>query len=343
MKAIRMHEHGGPDVVRLDDAPEPGLPGPGEIKVNVRAMALNHMDVWVRDGLPGIVQEMPFIMGCDAAGDVYEIGEGVEDIAVGDRVVLTPMVFCGKCPACLRGEQSMCRSFAMRGEHVNGHFAEQVVVKSWAARKLTENVTLENAAAFCLTHLTAWRMLMTKAKLLPGETVLIHGIGGGVAMAALGICHLVGAIAIVTSSEDWKLDKAKSMGAAAGFNYKTQNVAKEVYKFTGKKGVDVVVDSVSGPAYHIGVKTARPGGRIVVCGTTGGADPSADLARVFWKQLRIFGSTMGNMTEFSQVVELLNAGKLSPVVDRIYRAQQVKDAHEYLTSAQQFGKVVLTF
>jgi NADPH:quinone reductase-like Zn-dependent oxidoreductase len=342
MKAIRMHEHGGPDVIHVDDVPDPKAPGPGEIKVNVRAMALNHMDVWVRDGLPGIEQEMPFVMGCDAAGDVGEIGAGVEDLAVGDRVVLTPMVFCGKCAACLSGEQSMCSSFQMRGEHVDGNFAEQVVVKACAARKITENVTFENAAAFCLTFLTAWRMLMTKARLLPGETVLIHGIGGGVALAALTICNLVGARAVVTSSQDWKIDKAKELGAAAGFNYKTQNVAKEVFKFTQRKGVDVVVDSVSGVAHNIGVKAAKPGGRIVVCGVTGG-DASADLTRVFWKQLQIFGSTMGNMREFGDVIGLLNTGKLSPVVDRIYRAEQVRDAHEYLTSAQQFGKVVLTF
>jgi NADPH:quinone reductase-like Zn-dependent oxidoreductase len=343
MKAIRLHQHGGPEGIRIDELPEPGLPGQGEIKVRVRAMALNHMDIWVRNGMPGVVPALPIVMGCDVAGEVMEMGEGVTEFASGDRVVLTPMVFCNACEACLSGEHSMCGAFKMRGEHLDGYFAEQVVVNTRQARKIAPRIAFESAAAFCLTYLTAWRMMIGRAGLRPGETVLIHGIGGGVSMATLQIANLVGAAAIVTSGEDWKIEKAMQLGAKAGFNYKTQDVAKEVFKFTQKRGVDVVSDSVGGSSWAISVKAARTGGRIVTCGTTGGANPPADLARIFWKQLVVMGSTMGNMREFSEVIRMLNEDKLAPIIDKIFPYDQIREAHEYLSNAQQLGKVALTF
>lgn len=341
MKAIRLHAHGGPENITIDDVADAPAPRRGEIRIAVRAMALNHMDIWVRNGMPAIKQALPFVMGCDVAGDVTDVGDEVDDFTPGDRVMLTPMMFCGCCGQCLAGEQSQCRDFQMRGEHVDGFFSEFTLVNARSARKIAPHVRYEAAAAFSLTFLTAWRMLVTRAAVKPGEFVLIHGIGGGVSVSALEICRRIGARAIVTSGEDWKLERARELGAVAGFNYKTQDVAKAVYASTGKAGVDVVIDSVGGSTWPVSIKTTRMGGRIVVCGATAGGNPPADLTRIFWKQLNVLGSTMGNMREFTEVARLLDSGDLKPVIDLEYDAADIRAAHERLESAGQFGKIVL--
>lgn len=344
MKAVRLHAHGDVENIHVDDIPEPPAPGDGEIAVAIRALALNHMDIWVRNGMPAIKQELPFVMGCDTAGDVLAVGSGVEDVRVGDRVVLTPMTFCGRCPACQAGEQSQCRGFMMRGEHIDGYFAERVVVRAEQVRAIADSVSYEDAAAYCLTFLTAWRMLVTKARLVPGETVLIHGIGGGLSLAALLIARRIGATVLVTSGEDWKIDRARELGAAGGVNYKTSaDVAKDVFKLTARQGVDVVIDSVGGSTWPVSVKATKAGGRIVNAGTTGGGNPPADLTRIFWKQLQVLGSTMGNMREFTEVIRMLNTGELRPVIDGRYAVADIREAHRRLEDAAQFGKIVLAW
>lgn len=343
MKAIVLTEHGGPETVVVAEVAEPGPPGPGEIAVRVRAMALNHLDLWVRDGLPGIRQKLPMIMGCDAAGEITAVGDGVSELREGDRVMLTPIEFCERCEACTSGEQSLCRSFRMRGEHGDGLFAEHVVVKAHAARVISPAIAFTEAAAYGLTFLTAYRMLFSRGALEPGETVLIHGIGGGVSLAALALATRVGARVLVTSGDDWKLERARSLGAAAGVNYKQSDVAKEVFKLTERRGVDVVVDSVGGSTWPVSIKVTRPGARIVTCGATAGGNPPAELVRIFWKQLVVLGSTMGNLREWTRVAALLNEGKVAPVVDRVFPANEVRAAHEHLGSSRHFGKIVLTF
>ncbi|MCB1152249.1 MAG: zinc-binding dehydrogenase [Deltaproteobacteria bacterium] len=341
MKAIRIHEHGGPVQLAIDDIAEPGAPGVGEVKVKVEAMALNHLNLWVLNGMPHIKQDLPFIMGSDAAGEVVEVGQGVDSVVVGDRVILCPIEFDPTSPEALAGEHSMGKGFRMRGEHVNGFDSEYTLVKEYAVRKIADTVSYPDAAAYGVIFLTAWRMLASRARILPGETVLIHGIGGGVSIAALKIANLMGARVIVTSGQKWKIDAAERAGAVAGINYKTEDVAARCYELTGKQGVDVVVDSVGGSTWPISVKTVKPGGRIVTCGATAGNDPPADLVRIFWKQITIMGSTMGNMREFTQVVELLNQGKLAAPIDKVFKIEEVRFAYEHLKGEDQFGKVVL--
>ncbi|MBZ0271864.1 zinc-binding dehydrogenase [bacterium] len=341
MKAIRLHAHGGVENIRVDDIDDPPAPAAGEIQVAIKAGALNHLDIWVRNGLPGLSPELPMVMGSDAAGEVVAVGEGV-DFASGERVVLSAIDNCGRCDMCLSGEQSQCRQFRMRGEHVNGFFAGRVNVPALAARRIADDLSYEDAAAGFLTFLTAWRMLITRGRLRPGETVLIHGIGGGLALAALNIATLFAARVIVTSSDDGKLEKARGFGAADAINYKTEDVARRAYKLTAGRGVDVVVDSAGGDAYSASLKALRPGGRLVTCGATAGANPPADITRIFAKQIDVLGSTMGNARETDEVVGLMNRGKLRASIDRVFDAARIREAHAYLESAEQFGKVVLT-
>ena len=342
MRAVRIHDHGGPETLRVDEVPEPGPPGPGELTVRVRAVALNHMDLWVRRGLPGIEQRLPFTMSCDAAGEVLETGAGAgaERFAPGDRVVLTPMLWCGRCEGCLAGEQSLCRSFRMRGEHEDGFAAEKVVVRAEAARKLAPAVGFEEAAAFCLTHLTAYRMLVSRARLRPGEDVLVAGLGG-VSLAALAIARMLGCRVFVTSSSKEKLERALALGAEAGSDSTERDVAREVLGLTGRKGVGLVVDSAAGPVWNAAIKALSPGGRLVCCGATAGLPERVDATRLFWKQVSLIGSTMGSLRELTEVVGLLNGGHLRPVIDSTHRFDEVRRAHERLESGLHFGKVVL--
>ncbi|MCZ7584317.1 MAG: zinc-binding dehydrogenase [Deltaproteobacteria bacterium] len=314
------------------------------MKVAIRAMALNHLDLWIRRGMPHIRPALPLVMGCDAAGEVTDIGEGVTDFSAGDRVMLTPMTFL---PA-LRGlprrrAQPVCRVSNARRTQRRLSFAEQVVVDEWQARKIGPDVSFEDAAAFSLTFLTAWRMLMTKAGLRPGETVLIHGIGGGVSYALLAIAKLVGAAAIATTGEAWKREKALALGADAALDYTSDKLVKEIFAATDGRGVDVVADSVGGPTWSVSVKVVRSGGRIVTCGATAGAQPGAELTRIFWKQIHVMGSTMGTLGEFTEITRLLNGGRLRPLVDRVFPAADIHKAHEHLEHAGQFGKIVLVF
>lgn len=342
MKAAVIHANGGLEqlVVEEVDAPKAG---PGQAVLEVRAAALNHLDIWIRKGRPGAQLSFPHVLGSDAAGVVAEVGEGVKNVAPGDEVLLNPGLSCGHCPWCLRGEQSECPQFSIVGVSGWGTFAERVVVPAANLQKKPAHLNWEEAAALPLAYLTAWRMLHHRARLVPGETVLIHGIGGGVAIAALQFAKLCGARAIVTSSSSDKLQRARELGADFGINYREEKaVAQRVLELTGGIGADVVVDAVGAATFQINLEAARKGGRITHCGVTTGAAAEANLSLIYWKQLSILGSTMGSQGNFHQMVREVEATGLRPVVDKVFPLAKAQAAQGRMEEAEQFGKIVLS-
>lgn len=341
MKAAVIHANGTVEQLVVAEVEAPKA-GPGQAVLEVRAAALNHLDIWIRKGRPGAQLRFPHVLGSDAAGVVAEVGEGVDNVAPGDEVILNPGLSCGHCPWCLRGEQSECPQFSIVGVSGWGTFAERVVVPAANLQKKPAHLNWEEAAALSLAHLTAWRMLHHRARLLPGESVLIHGIGGGVAIAALQFAKLAGATAIVTSSSNEKLEQARAMGADHILNYSQEPaVAKQVLEVTGGIGVDVVVDAVGAATFPINLEAARKGGRITHCGVTTGASPEVNLSLIYWKQLSILGSTMGSQDNFRQMVREVQATGLKPVVDKVFPLAQAQAAQQRMEEAKQFGKIVL--
>ena len=316
MKAVRIHEDGGPEVLRLEDVPDP-VAKPGEVLIRLRAASLNHLDVWVRKGLPSVPK--PRILGADGAGIREDTGQ---------RVVINPGLE--------RGDR-----ITVLGEHMDGTHAELIAVPESNVYPFPESMSFEEAAAFPLVFETAWRMLVTKAALRAGEWVLIWGIGGGVATASLAIAKAHGAHAIVTSSSDEKLERARALGADATVNHASEDVAARVKEATGG-GAHVVVETVGAATWQTSLASARPAGRVCVCGATTGVNPPANLHRLWWKQLTVFGSTMGTRDDFEAVLGLVASGGASPVIDSVYPIAEVRAAHERLESGRQMGKVVLT-
>ena len=316
MKAIRIHEDGGPEVLRYEDAPDPE-PGPGEVLVRLRAASVNHLDLWVRKGLPSVPK--PRILGADGAGIREDTGE---------RVVINPGIEHGD-------------KITVIGEHMDGTHAELVAVPEGNVYPLPDDISFEEAAAFPLVFETAYRLLVTKAHLREGEWVLLWGIGSGVASAGLVIAKAFGARALVTSSSDEKLDRARELGADATVNHATGDVREAVASATGQ-GVDVVLEHVGEATWQSSLQAARTGGRIVVCGATSGPNPPAALHRIWWKQLTIHGSTMGTREDFEGAYELVKSGRAKPVVDSVFPLEQARAAHERLEAGEQFGKIVLT-
>ncbi len=341
MKALLYRAHGDLDQVYYGEKQQPE-PARGEVLVRTRAAALNHLDLWVLGGLPGIRLEMPHVPGSDGAGVVQGVGEGVTRFAVGDRVMLNACLWCGRCEFCVEGEHSECVRLRLIGEHGDGTLAEFFVAPETSLEPIPEGVGFEEAAAFSLVFQTAWRMLATRAALQAGEDVFIHGIGGGVSSAALQIAKLVGARVLVSSSSDVKLKRARDAGADFTVNYREQDVVREVMSETGKRGVDVVVDNVGAATWLQSLKLVRKGGRIVTCGATTGANPATEIRLIFWKQIQILGSTMSTAAEYRRLVRLLGQGKLRPVIDRTFPLAQGKAALEHLREGRQYGKVVLT-
>jgi NADPH:quinone reductase-like Zn-dependent oxidoreductase len=311
------------------------------VVVSLRAAALNHLDLFVLRGLPGVKHSFPHILGSDGAGVAEVVGAEVTRVRPGDAVVLNPGISCGACDPCLGGEQSLCRDYRLLGEHIPGTLAEAVSVPEANVHPIPEGCGFAEAAAFPLVHLTAWRMLTTRASVRPGETVLIWGIGGGVALASLGIAKLLGARVIVTSSSDAKLARARSLGADEVLNDAVADVPREVRSLTGKRGVDVVVDSVGEPTWEKSLRCLARGGRLVTCGATGGPNVTMDVRRLFWHHYTIMGSTMGSAREFGEVARLFAAGRLKPVVDSVRPLDEARQAFERLAGGQQFGKLVL--
>ena len=338
MRAVRIHEEGGPEVLRIDDVPVPE-PGAGQALVRLRCSALNHLDIWVRKGLPSVPK--PRILGADGAGVVELLGPAARGVEVGMPVCINPGIACGRCRFCLAGEQSLCVQFGVLGEHLDGTHAEFVVVPARNLAPVPEGLTFEQAAAFPLVFTTAWRMLFTKARLLPGEWVLIWGIGSGVASAALELCRAAGARAIATSSSDEKLVHARERGAEATVNHAREDVADAVRTITGGRGVDVVVEHVGKATWSTSIDALGKGGRLVITGATTGGGPPAGLHRIFWKQLTILGSTMANDAEFRAVCGLVGSRGVQPVVDSVYPLEQVAAAQERLEAGEQLGKIVL--
>jgi NADPH:quinone reductase-like Zn-dependent oxidoreductase len=340
MKAVYLEKHGGNDVLRMGERPDPE-PGPGEVRIRVAAASLNHLDLFVRDGMPGVPIPLPQIPGADAAGTVERLGPGVEGLEPGQSVLVQPGLFCGRCEFCRSGEQSLCVLFQIVGEHVAGTFAELAVVPARNVFPVPEALSIEEAAAFPLTFETAWRMVIGRARVRPGETVLIHGIGGGAAQAALKIAVMAGARVFVTSGDDGKLSRALAEGAERGINYRTGDVFREVRSSTAKRGVDVVVDSIGEATWLTSLQCVARGGRIVTCGATTGPNPRTEIRQIFWKQISILGSTMANDREFREMLAAVSAGKIRPTVDRVVPFEEFRTAYERLESGAQYGKIVL--
>jgi NADPH:quinone reductase-like Zn-dependent oxidoreductase len=341
MRAAVIHENGDLDQVKVEDIPEPEL-GDDEVILEVRAAGLNHLDIWVRKGRPGVELHMPHVLGSDAAGIVRSVGANVRNVRGGDSVMVNPALSCGMCEYCLRGQQSECLWFGIIGLARPGTFAEYVAVPATNVHSMPSHLTFEEAASLPLSYLTAWRMLMSRAGLRPGETVLIHGIGGGVALAALQLARLAGAETIVTSSSDEKLARAKALGADHTINYRdTEDVAGAVKAVTGGRGVDIAFDTAGAATLPTDVAAVRRGGRIVLCGVTTGAAADLNLSAVYWNHLTIMGSTMGSHEDFRQMLRAVSATGLRPVIDSVEPLSQARELMGRMERGEQFGKLVL--
>ncbi|HEU4565000.1 MAG TPA: zinc-binding dehydrogenase [Gemmatimonadaceae bacterium] len=342
MRALTISAHGGLERLECrDDLPVPELRAPGDVRIRVHAGALNHLDLFVVHGLPGVAITPKWVMGADAAGVIDAVGSGVTGLAPGDRVIINPGISDRSCEYCRGGEQSLCVRFRLLGEHLPGTFAEYIVVPAANVRTIPEGIPWETAAAFPLVTLTAWRMLVTRARVQPGEDVLIWGIGGGVATAALQIAKMLGARVWVTSGSEAKLERARALGADETINHRTQEVGREIRARTGKRGVDVVVDSVGRDTWPQSLAALGRRGRLVTCGATSGPIVETDIRRLFWNQWTIMGSTMGNDAEFDAITAELRAGRLLPPIDAVFPLAEGRAAFERLAQADQFGKIVL--
>lgn len=342
MRALTISAHGGLEQLELrDDLPEPELRSPHDVRVRMRAAALNRLDLWMLAGLPHIRLTPPWIVGSDGAGIVEAVGGEVTSVRPGDHVILNPGISCRSCEYCLDGEHSLCVRFGIMGEHHPGTMSELRVVPEANVRAIPAAIPFAQAAAYPLATLTAWRMLVTRAAVRAGDEVLIWGVGGGVALAALAIAKALGARVWVTSGSDDKLARAQSLGADVLLNHATTDVAKEVRARTGKRGVDVVVDSVGAATWGRSLGALGKRGRLVTCGGTSGPTVETDVRRLFWNQWTILGSTMGNDAEFSAVARELADGRLGAVVDSVHPLDRAADAYARLQSGEQFGKVVV--
>jgi NADPH:quinone reductase-like Zn-dependent oxidoreductase len=340
MKAIAITGQGGLDKVQYMDIERLTL-GTREVLVETRAAALNHLDIFVRNNLETLKLVAPHVAGADGAGVVAEVGSGVETIKAGDRVLINPALNCGVCEFCQAGEQSLCVRLGIMGESCPGTFAEYFKFPQDNVHPVPEGFSWEEAAALPLVFVTAWRMLISKAAIKPGEDILILGIGGGVSTAVLQIVTAIGLRVFVTSSSEDKLQQAKKLGAAAVINYKTQDFAREIRSLTDRRGVDVVVDSVGGDRYANSLASLAKGGRLVTCGATAGARPQTDLQRIFWNQLSVFGSTMGNRREFAEMRNFVRKRGVKPVIDQVFPLTEGAKAFARMEEGKQFGKIVL--
>lgn len=333
MRALTISAHGGIDQLELrDDLPIPE-PAAGEVRIRVLAAALNHLDLFVLKGLPGVTITPQWIVGADAVGLI----DGTDDL-----VIVNPGLSDGTCEYCRRGEQSLCVRFRLLGEHASGTIADYIVVPERNIARIPRDTPIADAAAFTLTTLTAWRMLVTRARLQAGEHVLIQGIGGGVALSALQIAKQIGAHVWVTSSSDEKLARARALGADETINYTTTDVAKEIRARTAKRGMDVVVDSVGEATWQSSLGALGKFGRLVTCGATSGPTITTDARKLFWNQWTILGSTMGNDAEFATIADELRSRRLLPPIDSVFHITQGREAFARLESGAQFGKIVVT-
>jgi NADPH:quinone reductase-like Zn-dependent oxidoreductase len=339
VKAIAITDY-GLENAGLMDVVEPA-PGPGEIGVRVRAAGINRLDLWTASGNLPIEHEFPHVLGADAAGEIAELGEGVRGPALGTRVLINPGISCGACEFCNAGEQSLCTTFRMLGEHLPGTLAERAVVSAANVFPVPEHLSYAAAAALGTTFITAYRMLFTRGRLVPGEWVLITGIGGGLALSLFQLALPVAGKIFVTSSSSSKIERAVELGAAGGVDYSNDDVGKAVRKLTNKRGVDLVADSASGPTADSILRSLRKGGRLIVAGATAGPVGEIGWQRVFWNQLEIIGSTMGSMRDVSDMLRMVAGTRLEPIIDQTFPIEDGVAALRRLESGDQFGKIVV--
>jgi NADPH2:quinone reductase len=340
VQAVQFSEHGDRDVIEYGEFPDPD-PDPDEVVVDVKAGALNHLDVWTRKGLPGIDLEFPHVPGSDAAGVVEAVGDDVTRFEVGDRVAVSAGVSCGECEFCRHGEEPMCVSFHILGEHVRGVHSEMAAVPEDNLVPVPEDVAWEVAGSASLVFQTAWRMLLSRGELGPGESVLVHGASGGVGHAAVQIADYVGAEVYATGSSEEKLSYAEEIGADHAIDYSEEAFVDEIREHTGRRGVDMVVDHVGAATWTDSLKSLAKGGRVVTCGATTGGRPETDINRIFWNQLSVIGSTMATPGEVDDVLSLVWDGTFEPRIRETLPMSEAGRAHEMLENREGFGKVVV--
>jgi NADPH:quinone reductase-like Zn-dependent oxidoreductase len=338
MKAVRIHQFGGPEVLMYEDVPDPQL-RKDQVLVRVRACSLNHLDVWVRKGLPGV--KLPHILGSDVAGEVVDAGEYVSGFKAGQRVLLAPMHFCGHCAKCVAGLQNQCREFTVLGNGVDGGNCELIAVPAVNVIPIPDALDFNQAASVPLVFLTAWHMLVGRAGVRMGQTVLVLGASSGVGIAAIQIARLFHCRVITTAGDEAKLEKGRALGADFGINHYKQKISEEVRKITNKEGVDIVVEHVGAATWDESLKSLKSNGTIVTCGATTGPSAGIDLRFVYSRQLNLLGSYMGTMGELHDVLGHVFAGRLKPVVDRVFPLKDLRAAHEHLEKSQMFGKIVV--
>ncbi len=341
MRAVRIHEHGGPDALRLEDVPRPE-PGPGEVCVRMGAMALNHLDVWIRRGIPGVRYPLPIVPGSDGAGLVEALGPGTAGPAPGTRVFVLPATSCGRCQPCLSGRDNLCAEYRILGEHRDGTSAELVVLPASSVAALPDGIDMASGASFGLSFLTAWQMLVHKARVRPGERVLVHAAASGVSVAGVQIARHLGARVAATAGAPEKLALAKELGADLVADYREASWVDEVREWAGGPCVDVVFDHVGADTFRHSMRVLARGGRYVFCGSTSGHELTIDLRRLFYKNYEILGSTMGRRGDLLRVAELMASGDLRAVVDRSFPLDDVAEAHRHLEARRAAGKVVVT-
>ncbi len=340
MKAARFHQHGDPGVLVYEDVPEPRIQA-NQVLVRVRACALNHLDLFVRAGIPGMKFALPHILGSDIAGEIVAVGELCERVKPGWRVVLSPGLSCRQCEQCLSGRDNFCRRYTLFGYGVDGGDTELLAAPEYSVIPIPDSLSFEAAAAVPLVFLTAWHMLMNRARLQPGEDVLVLAASSGVGSTAIQIARLFQCRVIATAGSEENLAKAGELGADYVLDHYRQDIGAEVKRITGKRGVDVVVEHVGAATWPKSLESLAPGGRLVTCGATTGADVRLDLRYLFAKQWSLLGSFMGSMGELHQVLKFVFRGQLKPVIDRVYPLAEIRAAHERLENKEQFGKVVL--
>ena len=340
MRAILIPKHGGPEVLQYAEFPDPE-PRADEVLVRVRACALNHLDLWVRQGLNGVTFPLPLVPGSDIAGEVAAVGELATRVHPGDKVVLAPGVSCGQCAACAAGKDNECRGYTVLGYSRNGGCAEYVVATEVNVLPMPQGLSFEEAAAVPLVFLTAWHMLVARARLQPGEEVLILGAGSGVGSAAIQIAKLMGARVLATAGSAAKLDKARELGADGLIDHGQRKISEEVRRLTAKRGVDVVFEHVGAATWEQSILSLATGGRLVTCGATTGFSAQLDLRYLFARQLSLLGSYMGSRAELHTVLKLVGEKRLHPVIDRVLPLAEAIQAHRRLEQREQFGKIVL--
>jgi NADPH:quinone reductase-like Zn-dependent oxidoreductase len=341
MKAVRIHRHGGPEVLQLEEIPDPRV-RPHEALIRVRACALNHLDLWVRNGIPGMKFALPQILGSDIAGEVVAVGEACQRVNVGWRVLLSPGLSCRQCPQCLAGRDNRCRAYTMFGYTLNGGDAELLAAPEYAIVQIPDDLPFEDAAAAPLVSVTAWHMLFTRAELAPGEDVLVLAASSGVGSMAIQFARLIGCRVIATAGSEEKMARARELGAAHVIDHYRQDIAAEVKRLTAGRGVDVVVEHVGAATWEKSMASLAPGGRLVTCGATTGYEAKIDIRRLFARQLSLLGSFMGSMGELHLALKFIFSKQVMPVIDRIYPLAETRAAHERLENKEQFGKVIVT-